>query len=111
MQIRRMLVVAAFVVTRLGREPSPPAAHTTEAGDGPIRLLVTDLTTDGALRGYAQFDSWKLAVALGAGNHEAPEGYVPKLFGHGRLAFTVDQGQHTEPGHRAPSTMMVCPVM
>ena len=61
-------------------------------GDGPIRLLVTDLTTDGALRGYAQFDSWKLAVALGAGKEEAPEGYVPKLFGHGRLAFTVDQG-------------------
>ena len=26
------------------------------SGDGPIRLLVTDLTTDGALRGYAQFD-------------------------------------------------------
>src|SRR5262245_52158321 len=67
------------------------------SGDGPIRLLVTDLTTDGALRGYAQFDSWKLAVALGAGhNGEAPEGYVPKLFGHGRLAFTVDQGQHTQ---------------
>lgn len=66
------------------------------SGDGPIRLLVTDLTTDGALRGYAQFDSWKLAVALGAGNSEAPDGYVPKLFGRGRLAFTVDQGQHTE---------------
>jgi molecular chaperone Hsp33 len=67
------------------------------SGDGPIRLLVTDLTTDGALRGYAQFDSWKLAVALGAGhNGEAPEGYVPKLFGRGRLAFTVDQGQHTQ---------------
>ena len=67
------------------------------SGDGPIRLLVTDLTTDGALRGYAQFDSWKLAVALGAGNNgEAPEGYVPKLFGHGRLSFTVDQGQHTQ---------------
>jgi molecular chaperone Hsp33 len=72
------------------------------SGDGPIRLLVTDLTTDGALRGYAQFDSWKLAVALGAGHNgipaggEAPEGYVPKLFGRGRLAFTVDQGQHTQ---------------
>ena len=65
-------------------------------GDGPIRLLVTDLTSDGALRGYAQFDSWKLAVTLGAGNEEAPDGYVPKLFGHGRLAFTVDQGQHTQ---------------
>ena len=67
------------------------------SGDGPIRLLVTDLTTDGALRGYAQFDSWKLAVALGAGhNGDAPEGYVPKLFGRGRLSFTVDQGQHTQ---------------
>jgi molecular chaperone Hsp33 len=64
-------------------------------GDGPIRLLVTDLTTDGALRGYAQFDSWKLAVALG-GHADAPEGYVPRLFGKGRLAFTVDQGSHTE---------------
>jgi molecular chaperone Hsp33 len=72
------------------------------SGDGPIRLLVTDLTTDGALRGYAQFDSWELAVALGAGHDktplggDAPEGYVPKLFGRGRLAFTVDQGQHTQ---------------
>lgn len=66
------------------------------SGDGPIRLLVTDLTTDGALRGYAQFDSWKLAVALGSGNEDVPDGYVPKLFGHGRLSFTVDQGQHTE---------------
>jgi len=66
------------------------------AGDGPIRLLVTDLTTDGALRGYAQFDSWRLAVALGAGRDEAPDGYVPKLFGRGRLTFTVDQGQHTQ---------------
>ena len=66
------------------------------AGNGPIRLLVTDLTTEGALRGYAQFDSWKLAVALGAGTSEAPDGYVPTLFGRGTLTFTVDQGQHTQ---------------
>lgn len=65
-------------------------------GDGPIRLLVADLTSAGALRGYAQFDSWKLAIALGTGNTDAPDGYVPKLFGQGRLAFTVDQGGHGE---------------
>jgi redox-regulated HSP33 family molecular chaperone len=66
------------------------------SGDGPIRLLVTDLTSDGALRGYAQFDSWKLAIALGSGNEDVPDGYIPKLFGQGRLTFTVDQGQYTE---------------
>ncbi|MFO1080234.1 MAG: Hsp33 family molecular chaperone HslO [Reyranellaceae bacterium] len=66
------------------------------SGDGPIRLLVTDLTTDGALRGYAQFDSWKLAVALGGSPDSLPDAYVPKLFGRGRLAFTVDQGQYTQ---------------
>jgi molecular chaperone Hsp33 len=38
----------------------------------------------------------RLGPSLDAGTSEAPEGYVPKLFGHGRLAFTVDQGQHTE---------------
>lgn len=69
-------------------------------GDGPIRLLVADLTSAGALRGYAQFDSWKLAIALGTtggtANADAPDGYVPKLFGQGRLAFTVDQGGHGE---------------
>ena len=65
------------------------------SGDGPIRLLVADLTTEGALRGYAQFDSWKLAIALG-GASDAPDGYVPRLFGQGRLAFTVDQGQDTQ---------------
>jgi ornithine carbamoyltransferase len=35
-------------------------------------------------------------VALGAGKSEAPDGYVPKLFGRGTLTFTVDQGQHTQ---------------
>ena len=74
------------------------------SGDGPIRLLVTDLTTDGALRGYAQFDSWKLAVALGAGhNGDAPEGYVPKLFGRGpaRLHRRPGPAHPALPGRRA----------
>jgi molecular chaperone Hsp33 len=95
--VARPLVEAMVLCATLATSLKYDGIFTLQiTGDGPIRLLVTDLTTDGALRGYAQFDSWKLAVALGAGRSEAPDGYVPKLFGRGRLAFTVDQGQHTE---------------
>lgn len=59
-------------------------------GDGPVRLMVTDVTTEGGIRGYAQFDAEKVA-ALG----DLPLS-VPRLFGAGYLAFTVDQGQNTE---------------
>ena len=38
-------------------------------GDGPIRLLVADVTTTGAVRGYAQYDAAKLAqVAVASGD-------------------------------------------
>jgi molecular chaperone Hsp33 len=60
-------------------------------GDGPIRLLVADVTTAGAVRGYAQFDAAKLA-ALEPGVTPS----VPRLLGGGYLALTVDQGEHTE---------------
>lgn len=59
-------------------------------GDGPIRLLVADVTSSGHLRGYAQFDEARVK-ALGEGTHS-----VPKLFGAGYLAFTVDQGEAAE---------------
>ena len=62
-------------------------------GDGPIRLLVADVTTAGAVRGYAQFDQAKLAKATAAGD---VGNSVPRLLGAGYLAFTVDQGEHAE---------------
>lgn len=61
-------------------------------GDGPISLLVADLTSDGALRGFAQFDK----DALAALDESWRDGPVPHLLGGGYLAFTVDQGQDTE---------------
>jgi molecular chaperone Hsp33 len=67
-------------------------------GDGPIRLLVADVTSAGAMRGYAQYDAERLAKAIDA----APAGAsglgdsVPRLLGAGHLAFTVDQGEHTD---------------
>lgn len=62
-------------------------------GDGPIRLLVADVTSAGAMRGYAQYDAERLAKAIDG----APAGAsVPRLLGAGHLAFTVDRGEHTE---------------
>ena len=62
-------------------------------GDGPVRLMVADVTSRGEVRGYAQFDAERLAAltaAAGAGLS------VPRLLGAGYLAFTVDQGSSTE---------------
>ena len=60
-------------------------------GDGPIRLMVADVTSAGAVRGYCQYDAEKLERALKS--QGAP---VPKLLGAGHIAFTVDQGEHTD---------------
>lgn len=58
-------------------------------GDGPISLMVADVTSSGDLRAYARFDADRLATA--------PEGStLSRYFGRGYLAFTVDQGPDTE---------------
>jgi molecular chaperone Hsp33 len=62
-------------------------------GDGPVHLLVADVTSAGAVRGYAQYDAEKLAKATA---HGEVGGSVPRLLGAGHLAFTVDQGEHTD---------------
>ena len=63
-------------------------------GDGPIRLMVADVSTAGAVRGYAQYDAAKLEAALSGVKVEAPS--VPRLVGSGYIAFTVDQGEDTD---------------
>lgn len=60
-------------------------------GDGPIRLLVVDVTSGGDMRGYARFEADRLA-----GPSRATEGPVPRLFGSAVMSFTVDQGPGTE---------------
>lgn len=57
-------------------------------GNGPVSLLVADVTSDGDLRGYARFDADALVTVR--------EASVPALLGGGYLAFTVDQGPKTE---------------
>src|SRR6516162_329899 len=64
-------------------------------GDGPIRLIVADVSTSGALRGYAQYDEAKLENALSGARMTAMLS-VPRLLGSGYIAFTVDQGEDTD---------------
>jgi molecular chaperone Hsp33 len=70
-------------------------------GDGPISMMVVDLTSGGEIRGYAQFDAARLEAALATPGPGRPAGgplgnSVPRLLGAGYLALTVDQGEHTE---------------
>jgi molecular chaperone Hsp33 len=59
--------------------------------DGPVRLIVADVSTEGAVRGYAQYDPERLEAEWDGGSPS-----VPKLVGSGYIAFTVDQGEDTD---------------
>lgn len=60
-------------------------------GDGPVDLLVADFSTPDSLRAYARYDEKALAEAVAQGRLEPQE-----LLGRGILAFTIDQGGHTQ---------------
>jgi molecular chaperone Hsp33 len=61
-------------------------------GDGPVSLLVADVTDAGDLRGYAGFDGERLAE-LSAGDREIG---LEELMGEGYFAYTVDRGPGRE---------------
>lgn len=58
-------------------------------GDGPVSLMLADVTHDGAIRGYAEVSPARLAELDGASDFK-------QIFGEGYLAFTVDQGDHAQ---------------
>ncbi len=60
--------------------------------DGPIKMMVVDVTSAGEMRGYADFDGADLALVLESGG----ENSFPRIMGAGHLAFTVDQGPDSE---------------
>lgn len=60
-------------------------------GDGPVGLMVVDVTSDGDLRGYARIDTDRLSQTV-----ESCKDIVPRLFGAGLMSFTVDQGPDTD---------------
>tara|TARA_B100000315_G_scaffold210567_1_gene206901 strand:- start:3716 stop:4630 length:915 start_codon:yes stop_codon:yes gene_type:complete len=58
--------------------------------DGPVSMMVVDVTSDGTIRGYARHDSDSFAAG-----YEIDKA-VPHIMGSGHIAFTVDQGPDTE---------------
>jgi len=62
-------------------------------GDGPVRYTVADITSAGDVRGYAAFDAEALEEVLAQPGAQAD---LATLLGKGYVAFTVDQGEHTE---------------
>lgn len=62
-------------------------------GDGPVTVLVADVSSDGAMRGYAQYDADRIEALEAAGVDAENTAPVPRLLGGGYLAFTVDQGE------------------
>lgn len=63
------------------------------SGDGPLRMMVVDVTSDGEMRGYAGFDQARIERLMAESDGQLT---VPQLFGQGYLAFTVDQGTYSE---------------
>lgn len=63
------------------------------AGGGPVRLLVADVDSDGAIRGYASFDAAAFAADRASGDGD---GSIARLVGGGTLALTIDQGPTTD---------------
>ena len=70
------------------------------SGDGPIAMIVSDVTSAGEVRACATFDEERVEKARAQlAALETPEGsqnHLAQYLGKGYIAFTVDQGTQTE---------------
>jgi len=57
--------------------------------DGPINMMVANVTSSGKIRSYARFDAKNF-------DNTKKQSTIPNLLGNGHLAFTVDQGPDME---------------
>ena len=65
-------------------------------GNGPVSVLVADVTSEGKVRACAKFDEEQLKKAKILRKTEDIIEQVPHLVGGGHMAFTVDQGPNTD---------------
>jgi molecular chaperone Hsp33 len=62
-------------------------------GNGAVQTLMADITSEGAMRGYASFDRDAVNKVMEEHGADAP---LQRLTEGGYIAFTVDQGKHAE---------------
>ncbi len=69
-------------------------------GDGPIKMLVSDVTSAGIVRACATFDDQRFQSAreqlAALKTTEDAQNHLAQYLGKGYIAFTVDQGKHSE---------------
>lgn len=69
-------------------------------GDGPLKMLVSDMTSDGNLRACASFNEERFQNSrehLSAlKTVEGDKNHLAQYLGKGYIAFTVDHGAHTD---------------
>ncbi len=70
-------------------------------GDGPLRMLVSDITSDGVVRGCASFNKERFQKAreqiAALKTKESSQNHLAQYLGKGYIAFTVDQGKNSNP--------------
>ena len=69
-------------------------------GDGPVDLLISDVTSKGEVRACAHYDDERLEHAreqlMALKTEETSRNHLAQYLGKGYIAFTVDQGEHAE---------------
>lgn len=90
--VARLLAEATVLTTLLGTSLKFEGKFIFQTqSDGPVDMLVVDFRTPRSVRAYARFDAQRVAEAVSAGKTRPEE-----MLGRGTLAFTVDQGAHTQ---------------
>lgn len=85
--VGNLLAEATAMAAALGTSLKFDGIFTLQArGEGPVSMIVADVTSDGAIRACAQYDEAALATAK-------PE---ESLLGHGTVVFTVDHNLSKE---------------
>lgn len=65
-------------------------------GDGPLSILVADVTSEGMVRASAKYDEKAIEDAQALRKTEGEVEQTPHWLGHGSLIFTIDQGNNTD---------------